>query len=58
MMRRRATYVILADGRRVKPWVRSLPAMSATQAVRHRRARMEKLLGPGKRSQGETGETR
>lgn len=58
MTRRRATYVILADGRRVKPWVRSLPAMSATQAVRHRRARMEKLLGPSARGRAERGETR
>lgn len=45
----RRPYVILADGRRVKPWVRSLPAMSATQAVRHRRARMARSLGPSLR---------
>lgn len=54
-MNRRRTYVILADGRRAKPWVRSLPAMGVTQAQRFRRARMEKLLGPSLRDRGKDG---
>lgn len=46
---KRRTYVILADGRRVKPWVRSLPATSATQTQRRRRARLARSLGPSLR---------